>query len=140
MSSYLAHIEVCPNVPNTPNNIDEIREEVILLDNKLGVEANLSAFRVSFNAISTKTSQEADYYLLMLDIANRRVSYKSYKKTELNKAQSDYLTFERSIIGGNSNAVLVQAESIEKLRIAYPNYYLDTNIFIEKLRELTLKK
>jgi hypothetical protein len=32
----------------------------------------------------------------------------------------------------NKDAVLVSAESIEALKLAFPNYYLDTDIFLRQ--------
>jgi hypothetical protein len=36
-------------------------------------------------------------------------------------------------MGGASDAVLVSVDSIDALRRAYPNYFLDTELFIDAL-------
>jgi hypothetical protein len=50
----------------------------------------------------------------------------------LTVASSDYITLEKRI-GEGKDAVLVSADSIEALRLAFPNYYLDTNLFLKEL-------
>lgn len=43
---------------------------------------------------------------------------------------------EKELTG--AEVVLVSAESIEALRSAYPNYFLDTEMFLERIKEIIL--
>lgn len=55
----------------------------------------------------------------------------------LEKATSDYLLAEQQVATElGSEAVLVTAESLNTLRSAYPNYYLDTQLFVDQLRRI----
>ena len=58
----------------------------------------------------------------------------SFSKEQLGEATEIYLEIEKrneSIVG--AQAVLVAAESLKALRRAYPNYYLDTQVFLREL-------
>jgi hypothetical protein len=54
----------------------------------------------------------------------------------LQKASKDYIELEEKIANEKKDAVLVAAESLEALKLAFPNYYLDTALFLEKLKEI----
>jgi hypothetical protein len=77
------------------------------------------------------SAKQAHYYLLRLDPTEHRVTVTGFKFGELERASEEYLEVERSIKGrAGSDAVLVSVESLDSLRRAYPNYFLDTDVFI----------
>lgn len=138
MGSAMAISEGKPIVPNTTENIIDLRKEITFLSNKLEVEKHLATFRESIQVLSSgRRTNDAYYYLLELDPEAGRVIIKSYSQNQLKTASSDYLTLEKRITDGKRDAVLVSADSIESLRLAYPNYYLDTDIFLKQLKEYT---
>lgn len=138
MGSAMAISEGKPIVPNTTENIKNLREEINYLSKKLEVEKHLATFRESIQVLSSgRRTNDAYYYLLELDPEGGRVIIKSYSQNQLKTASSDYLTLEKRITDGKRDAVLVSADSIEALRLAYPNYYLDTDIFLKQLQEYT---
>ena len=138
MSSAMAIEEGKPIVPNTPDNFVALRTEITRLAEFLNVDGHLTAFRKSIEILGgDKRITNAHYYLLELDPTAGRIIIKSYAQTQLATASSDYLTLEKRIANDNRNAVLVSAESIEALKLAFPNYYLDTDIFLNHLRNLT---
>lgn len=47
------------------------------------------------------------------------------------------MTLEKRIANDNRDAVLVSADSIEALKFAFPNYYLDAEYFFKYLKSLT---
>ncbi len=57
-----------------------------------------------------------------------------YKSDELDTATHDYLVAEQGG-QGNADAVLVSAESLVALKRAYPNYFLDTKVFLSAVRK-----
>ena len=65
-----------------------------------------------------------------------RVQITPYGQRELERASGDYLAIEKQITGSNSDAVLVSVDSIASLRRAYPNYFLDTQRFLEAVTEV----
>lgn len=137
MSSIMAIQENKPIVEGTSDNIDELKRDVIHFSNKLDVEGHLTTFRNSLRIIDEKKIANAHYYLLELDAAARRVFITPYTQKELTVASRDYIALEERITDDKKDAVLVAAESLEALKLAFPNYYLDTDLFLEKLKEIT---
>jgi hypothetical protein len=139
MSSAMAIAEGKPTVPDTPEDLDELRKEIIYYSDKLGVEAHLSAFKKSIEVLGAdRRVSNAHYYLLELDPVSRRVSIKAYTQTQLSVATADYARLEKRISNDSKDVVLVAADSVEALRLAFPNYYMDADIFLNHLRVLTI--
>jgi hypothetical protein len=136
MGSAMALFEGKPIVPNTSEDIDVLRKEIMHLSNKLDIGGHLTAFRLSIEVIGDRRIKDAHYYLLELDPVLRKVTIKPYSQTQLVTASLDYTTLEKRILNENKDAVLVSADSIEALKIAFPNYYLDTEYFLELLRDI----
>lgn len=138
MSSAIAIAEGKPTVPSTPQDINVLRNEISRLSKLLDVEGHLTAFRTSLNLISNNSRvYNAHWYLLELDPSNRNVSVRAYTQAQTHIALKDYLTLEKRIAYDNKDVVLVSSDSIDALRLAYPNYYLDTDIFLKYLQGLT---
>lgn len=74
--------------------------------------------------------------MLELDANKRKGTIRPYSHTQLVLASLDYLTLEKRILGDSKDAVLVSADSIESLKLAFPNYYLDTVDFLELPRDI----
>lgn len=137
MGSAMAITEGKPIVPGTSEDIGELRSEISYLSRKLEVEKHLTTFRESIQVLaSNRKIKNAYYYLLELDPAMGRVIIKEYSQNQLKTASADYMTLEKRITD-KRDAVLVSADSIEALRLAYPNYYLDTDIFLRQLKQFT---
>ncbi|MDB5141572.1 MAG: hypothetical protein JWQ66_285 [Mucilaginibacter sp.] len=137
ISSAMAILEGKPIVPGTSEDFDVLRDEIIELEKRLDVEGHLTTFRESIEVIGDKKTKNAYYYLLELDANKRKVTIRPYSHTQLVLASLDYLTLEKRILDDSKDAVLVSADSIESLRLAFPNYYLDTEHFLELLRDIT---
>ena len=59
-----------------------------------------------------------------------------FRLNELDQAAEQYLSVERDISSRlGAEAVLVSVDSMADLKRAYPNYFLDTNIFIGLVSE-----
>ncbi|EAL4852209.1 hypothetical protein DPG04_08140 [Campylobacter jejuni] len=63
---------------------------------------------------------------------NKRTNVVSYSKDDLNKARKDYNILEKN---KDINVVLISLDSQKKIRKAYPNYYLDGNLFIDNIKK-----
>ena len=62
-----------------------------------------------------------------------------FKQAESNEATAKYLEVEKKIKDSkDTDAVLVSVDSMAALRRAYPNYFLDTKVFVDLMNE-TLK-
>lgn len=138
MGSVMAIQEKSTLIPNTPTNYHSLRMEIITLEKKLKAIAHLQTFRSSLSIFDEERDiKDAHYYLLELDITFKRILIKSYKQNELAQASEDYLSAERKNTPNNLlDTVLVSADSLEKLKIAYPNYYLDTALFLQCVRDV----
>ncbi len=138
MSSAMAITEGKPTVPGTPTTLTELRIEINSLSTLLDVVGHLTTFRNSIEVLGgDRRISNAHYYLLELDPSAGRVIIKTYSQTQLATASADYMTLEKRITNDNRDAVLVSADSIEALRLAFPNYYLDTDLFLEQLNKFT---
>ena len=59
---------------------------------------------------------------------------RSYSERLLEEASRDYGDIEKKIADGEPlQTVLVSAGSIEQLRRAYPNFFLDTKAFVSQI-------
>ncbi|MGA3125210.1 MAG: RelA/SpoT domain-containing protein [Candidatus Korobacteraceae bacterium] len=135
MGAAIAAREGTPPVPNAPVNRREWRAELRHYVNALDVENHLRVYASALTA-PERVGQDAHYFLLELDPVAREVKVTGYKRDELEKASNDYLSAERSAISGRTfhDAVLVSAESLKSLKLAYPNYFLDTHRFIQVMK------
>lgn len=86
------------------------------------------------------TGNDARQFLLTLQFrANVRwkLSVKAYNRSEEQRASDDRIELEKQYINSPGVQVaLVAVESIDKLRIAYPNYYGDTAEFLKTLQQV----
>lgn len=138
MGSAMAISEGKPIVPGTSESIAELRKEITFLAKKLEVQKHLTTFRESIQVLISNRKINAYYYLLELDPEMGRVIIKEYTQNQLKTASADYMKLEKRI-NDKRDAVLVSADSIEALRLAFPNYYLDTDIFLRQLKEFTTR-
>jgi hypothetical protein len=135
MGTDIANRERTAPVPNTPTNRralkKELRHHVSLLD----VERKLHAFGEAVHATETAPN-DAHYFLVRLDAETKQVEITGYSFGDRERAASEYLQAERDIRNNsNTDAVLVSVESLDALRRAYPNYFLDTTLFLQAVRE-----
>lgn len=140
-SAGLATLEECP-VPDRffRFNKSELRKMIKKEERRLNISEKLGAFRIAFNAI-TQDPHRGSYFLIVLDPELKEVNITTYAKSRLEDAARDYAITEKEIEdGAASQAVLVAATSIEQLRRAYPNYFLDTRDFLNLLSGFTERK
>lgn len=130
MGTALAHRERTATVPNTPSNKNKLTAELRSYATQLDVEHRLHTYGAALNTLEDPSTKNAHYYLLMLDPAQHQVTVRGFKFGELERASKEYLDVERDK-GKTGDSVLVSVESLDALRRAYPNYFLDTAAFIE---------
>ena len=135
MGSVIAIRERAPLVPGTPSShtslIAELDDHAYLLN----VESLLSACANTLNTIQNST-EHAHYYLLKLDPGAGQLVVTGFKKEEFQKAQDAYQEAEiasKQRLG--TDAVLVSVDSLTALPKAYPNYFADTRVFVELLKQ-----
>ena len=135
MGSELAHREQTSPVPGTSSRRKDLKSELREYADRLDVANHLRAYGQALQTLEQPGTQNAHYFLLELDPTAKQIKVTGYKSTELEKASKDYLAVERSIVGKPGvDAVLVSVESLAALHKAYPNYFLDTHVFIQAVK------
>jgi hypothetical protein len=123
-------------VPCTPNNFEELVAELRTLCDKLrvtdmflGLSAGVSiAPRLKFEIPTIK----AETYIMTLNSETKivhTVAYATNKEAETKLLELEKENFDKPHI----QSVMASAQSLEALRTAYPNYYLDTKQFVRFL-------
>jgi len=142
MSSAIALDENRPTVPNTPTDIDQLRREILRIDSSIQVKGTL---RGVINAISKAPRSGSGSTWTVLDMRPEedRTSVFAFPRDSFGQAARKLAEVERAISSGEiddpgANAVLVSVPSIEALREAYPNYYLDAGAFLTLFDRLIL--
>ncbi len=132
MGSEIARRERGPLVPGTPTNAQVLKREIRGCAKSLDVQKRLTIFGAALQAVEN-SSVHARFFLLQLNAEVSTVSITGYRQNALEQASRDYLKAEENAISrhGLSDSVLVSVESIDSLRRAYPNYFLDTKVFIQ---------
>jgi maleate cis-trans isomerase len=83
-----------------------------------------------------KNVEGAHYFLLKLEPRANQVMVTGFKTAQLVEAQERYKEVEKEIsAAAGDDVVLVSTSSMEALRRAYPNYFLDTHAFITAVQE-----
>lgn len=122
------HTTPVPGTPTGPELNRALREYV----KKLDAPKKLKSYGAALETVNRGSIRGAHYYLLALDPGEEKVWVAPYPKNMLERATSDYLAVERAMnTRAGAEAVLVSVESIATLRRAYPNYFLDTRLFID---------
>jgi hypothetical protein len=136
-SSLFALKERTQLVPGTPVGstlVREVREEA----QRLRVAEKLNTYRQALRVLGSRRVRHARYFLMRLDPDAEALEIASFRDGELTEAVDRYAEIEKEVKRGSSvDVVLVRADSIESLQRAYPNYFLDTQVFLETLAELT---
>lgn len=138
MSAEFAVAEGCkepPGVPDHHDRVTEIRE----LDDALSASAMLQnmSHAVRWTDIAISPSSPVRYYLIRFDNANKRVNVEPYFLP-----RSAVLSYDSAEEMDNqsgketSNVVLVEADKIENLKDAYPNYFGDVQLFKTQLNRI----
>jgi hypothetical protein len=136
MGTVIAVSEGTARVPGTPDSNAELLDELIIAAAALDVINRLTAYGAALRGVNDVTTRDARYFLIELDPEAQRTVVTGFKAGQLELANERYLNIERrSSDSSYTDAVLVSVENIAVLRRAYPNYFLDTQIFLRVLSE-----
>lgn len=105
---------------------------------RLGIRDMLLGYSSAIKAIPVGTARAA-FYLVQLNLQEEQksVSIRSFARDQLERANDEYMKAEkRASDGERIQVVLVSAGSIDSLRRAYPNYFLDTHDFLRHLKRI----
>jgi putative GTP pyrophosphokinase len=131
-----AHLEKSPLVPGLDGlSKGETFARVLQAEHDLQVMDKLSAFSLAVHVITEQGG--GAYHLVVLDSERKQVTATPYTIANLNRALIDYSAVEaRATRGEKVEVVLVSAGPVAQLRRAYPNYFLDTSDFINRVRDI----
>jgi ppGpp synthetase/RelA/SpoT-type nucleotidyltranferase len=139
-SSAFAFREKTVPIPETPGShrtlVRELREYV----QKLDLANRLSAYGSAMRFLSNPQHGKSDshYFLLELNPAQKSVEVTTFKLSESKLANAKYLDVEKKMKERpGSEAVLVSVDSLDTIRKAYPNYFLDTDVFMNLVADAT---
>lgn len=136
VSSIYALMEGTPVCPGTVADYDELIKEIKEIDKKNNLISTLSGLRTAINTVNDKIKNNKNgYYILILDYEKNMVRISSFKSNEVEVATNVYSQIEKGV-DKTKDVVLVSANSIDTLRAAYPNYFVDISEFIKMLRRI----
>jgi ppGpp synthetase/RelA/SpoT-type nucleotidyltranferase len=135
MGSALALRERLPIIPNTPEDGKELTRELRECAAQLDVVNHLHAFSQALQITEQPGRGKAHYFLVELDPVAKKVKILGYTQHQLSQANTAYVEAERAGSKSGIDAVLVSVESLSALKRAYPNYFLDTGLFIKAVEQ-----
>lgn len=140
MGSVVAAREGSPPVPGTPVSERERKRELKALVADLAVRRAMRAYGMALTHVESARLPSAELFLLVLTPGDTpghftlRVS--EYTREEREAANRDYSAEEERLReDASAHVVLVGVTSLRRLRRAYPNYFLDTEAFLEMVNE-----
>ena len=143
VSSAFAHTEKTSLVPGYEHlSKKETFQRTDLEATRLEVRKMLIGYSSAVKAIPSGKARSA-YYLVELDLSGESKSVKitPFSRERLDEANTRYTEAEQEVsIGKAAQVVLVSAGSIDSLKRAYPNYFLDTHEFLAQLEKITCSK
>jgi hypothetical protein len=136
MSTAISVRERAAPVPNTPASYSELVKELREHAHTLDIANRLAAFGAALNVAENPRTKDDHYFLIEVNHKTKFVNVTGFKQAESDKATAKYLEVEKKIKDSKeSDAVLVSVDSMAALRRAYPNYFLDTKVFVDLLNE-----
>lgn len=135
-ASAFALKERLPIVSGTPSSFEALAPEIGVLQRRLNAFERLEGFAKALDVITTG-EREGAYFLLALDPRAHQLRISAFSASEFADASRIYLEVEKEFADVHgADVVLVAVDSIENLRRAYPNYHLDTIVFIGEVRSM----
>ena len=139
MGTAMALRERCAVVPDIPLDRDELVSELRSLSDELKVEEVLVSWGSAVQSLTASTGN-AVAFLLELNPIEKTLTTRPFSQDEMEKANEMYSRLEKATEDRPEiQVVLVSVESVEALRAAYPNYYLDTGAFIGAMKQAMSK-
>jgi ppGpp synthetase/RelA/SpoT-type nucleotidyltranferase len=136
ISNVFAIDEGTAQVDNMPATFQGLKTELRELAKKTDVDRVLSGLKAAVQFVGQAPAAQkktAASYVLRLNVRDRMVTVTTFSQE--NAAQLRFFEDER-LFADNPDVQIVQVsvEQMQALRTAYPNYYLDTTMFLDALR------
>jgi hypothetical protein len=142
MSAEFAQLEKCPEPPDVPSQSQRIAE-IIELEKRLRAVNNLDKLThtVRYTDLAVSPREKPTYYLIRYDNVKNEVSVAPYfapKSAMASYGSAEFL--DNQTEQETETIVLVEADKLDNLKEAYPNYFGDVQLFRLQLRNLTKGK
>ena len=136
IGSGFALVEGGPAAGNVPADSDSLMTKIRRSAASLRVKETLEAFRHALKTVGLREMHGYKYFLLVLQPEEESLRILAFRNGELTKATEAYLAQEKDLATTSGDTVLVASDSLESLRRAFPNYFLDTRTFVEEMERL----
>jgi hypothetical protein len=142
MSAEFAVAENCPEPPGVPQRLARLAE-IRDLNSRLNAAQILSdlSYAAKFTDMAVAPSEAPTYYLIKFDNEKKEVLVEplfSPKSAVLHYDNAE--SFDNRSGKDRSNIVLVEADKLETLKAAYPNYFGDVQLFKMQLNKIVKGK
>ncbi|WP_343684121.1 RelA/SpoT domain-containing protein [Asticcacaulis sp.] len=131
MSAEFAFEERCDLPQNVPQSRDVRIREIRSIERELDAVTTLESYRKVLHKISNFSNLRGTNFLIEYNEQTRSVNVQT--RHSFNRLSNAYWQAEKL---DTNNAVLVEVDRVADLVSAYPNYFLDVQIFTERLRRL----
>lgn len=142
-SSAFAILESTPRTPEHDNfTAKEVFELLLEKEQELHVLNKLAGFKAVAHHIKDG-KKKGHYHLITLNLDTRMANVQSYSPKDIDYANIEYSKKESLVEQGeNLQVVLVSSKTITTLKMAYPSYFLDAQLFAEQISlvKRTLRK
>ena len=131
MSSEFADAEGCQTVPGTPQRSERV-QELQHLNESLGAVKVLDSLShaVHWATDALASREKPVYYLIEYDHSTRIVTVSPYFNRDFAIRGYEEAELSDNMSGlDSSNIVLVEADKMDNLTTAYPNYFGDVQLF-----------
>jgi hypothetical protein len=142
MSLEFAVAEGFPELRDAPSRHSRIAE-IKELDKSLEAASTLQnmSYAVRWTDIAVQPGDKVRYYLIEFDNASKQVRVIPYFNPKSATFSYDNAeSFDNKSGMDSKNIVLVEADKLENLKTAYPNYFGDVQLFKKQLNNLTRGK
>ena len=136
VSAAFAILEGCARVPETPDSLGDIRDELVLLEKDLGILARLRACSSSVRMINSFYNfAGAKYCILFIDYEQHLTQIDVFPASQEKKVQERFNALERKK-EQMQDVLMVLVSSVKDLEAAYPNYSSDISYFLGMMDNL----
>jgi len=141
VSSAFAIMEETPLVPNTPLNKKELYTAIKEKEKELNLIKTMQSWTEILRVFGIEDySKDYKFFLMEIDINQERLTISAFKENEVDKAIKTLERLEKKNRDRKEyDVVLVGADTITDLKKAYPNYFADSEEFLEKLKSIINK-
>ncbi|RZI54718.1 MAG: (p)ppGpp synthetase [Pseudomonas sp.] len=136
-SAAMCNVEKQPLPPGFENkSIEEIILLVKSTELRLNALARLRGYSIAAEGIS-KAKGTGTYHLVQLNTLERKVTIATFPTARLDEAEIAYAEAEkRAQEGAPIDVVLIAGGSVDAMKRAYPNYFLDAQGFVYHIGKL----